>query len=302
MAHYACDCWDAEIRTSAGWIECVGAADRSAYDLTVHGNFTGKPLVVRQTLEKPLTIQEWQVEIDKKKFGPIFKKDAKAVETALLAIPQDKREALAKELEVGKTTFEVPEIGKVDLDSNWLTVAFRSRTENVREFVPNVIEPSFGIGRILTALCEHNFWTRASEGGGDESRGVLSFPPLVAPTKVLLVPLSSNPAFKPYIKKIQHRLRAAQISARVDDSSASIGKRYSRNDELGTPLGITVDFQTIKDGTITLRDRDSTRQVRGEEEEVVKAIIGVVNGELTWADVEKQLPVFETQEAEIPVR
>lgn len=301
MAHYACDCWDAEIRTSAGWIECVGAADRSAYDLTVHGNFTGKPLVVRQTLDQPLTVQEWQVEIDKKKFGPIFKKDAKPIEAALLSTTQEKREALAKELEAGKTTLDVPNVGKIDLDSSWLTVAFRSRTENVREFVPNVIEPSFGIGRILTALCEHNFWTRASESG-DESRGVLSFPPLVAPTKVLIVPLSSNKDFTPYIKKIQQRLRVAQISARVDDSSASIGKRYSRNDELGTPLGITVDFQTLKDGTITLRERDSTRQVRGEEEQVLKAIAGVVNGELTWADVEKQLPVFETQEAEVPIR
>lgn len=66
MAHYACDCWDAELLTSYGWIECVGCADRSAYDLTVHARKTGAPLVVRERLAEPITIEEWQIEIDKK--------------------------------------------------------------------------------------------------------------------------------------------------------------------------------------------------------------------------------------------
>ena len=57
-------------------------------------------------------------------------------------------------------------------------------------------------------------------------------------------------------------LRLKGISNRVDESSASIGKRYARNDELGTPYGITIDFQTLDDGTVTLRERDSTRQIR----------------------------------------
>merc|ERR1712193_207760 len=132
--------------------------------------------------------------------------------------------------------------------------------------------PSFGIGRILYSLIEHNYWTRGGSEGGDEARGVLSFPPPVAPTKVLIVPLSSNQSFKPHLKKLSQRLRSIGISSRVDDSSASIGKRYSRNDELGTPLGITIDFQTLQDNTFTLRDRDSTSQVRAEEDKIVEAI------------------------------
>ena len=79
-AHYACDCWDAELLTSSGWVECVGCADRSAYDLAVHGKQTGKPLVVREHLEHPRIVQEWKVEIEKKKFGPFYKKDGKAIE------------------------------------------------------------------------------------------------------------------------------------------------------------------------------------------------------------------------------
>lgn len=131
---------------------------------------------------------------------------------------------------------------------------------------------------------------------------VLSFPPTVAPTKVLIVPLSSNAQFKPHLKKLSQHLRKLGVSSRVDDSSASIGKRYSRNDELGTPLGVTVDFQTLQDNTLTLRDRDSTNQVRAGEDTIVEAIRAIVDGSKTWADIEKELPKFEGQEVEVAAR
>jgi glycyl-tRNA synthetase len=187
MAHYACDCWDAELFTSSGWIECVGCADRSAYDLTVHAKKTGAPLVVREQRETPLVIEEWQIDIERKKFGPQFKKDAKTVETALLATPQEQREKLAKELsENGNITLEVPGVGdgKVQVSKDSIAIEFRKRVENTREFVPNVIEPSFGIGRILYSLMEHSFWTRGSDGG-DEARGVRTIPVLHIYDKLL---------------------------------------------------------------------------------------------------------------------
>ena len=125
---------------------------------------------------------------------------------------------------------------------------------------------------------------------------------MVAPTKVLIVPLSSNSKFKPHLKKLSQRLRSIGVSSRVDDSSATIGKRYSRNDELGTPLGITIDFQTVQDNTLTLRDRDSTNQVRADEDTIVDAIKAIVEGNKSWADVESELPKFEGQEVEIAER
>ncbi|KAI9805162.1 MAG: Glycine--tRNA ligase 1, mitochondrial [Sarcosagium campestre] len=294
MAHYAADCWDAELLTSYGWIECVGCADRSAYDLTVHAKKTGAPLVVRETRTEPLRIEEWQIDLDKKKFGPRFKKDGKAVESAIEALDQAKREELASQLnESGKFEISVDGVGsgKVTLDKNIIDIVKRTRVENTREYTPNVIEPSFGLGRIFYSLIEHIYWTRPE----DEARSVLSFPPTIAPTKVLLVPLSTNAAFVPLVKKISHRLRGLGITSRVDDSSASIGKRYARNDELGTPLGITVDFQSVKDGSITLRDRDTTKQVRASEEEIALAIKALVDGNETWADVMKRLPEFTEQ-------
>lgn len=179
MAHYACDCWDAELLTSTGWVECVGCADRSAYDLSVHAKKTGAPLIVRERLEVPKVIEEWEVDIEKKKFGPFYKKDGKTVEAAILATTQEQREKFAKELEeTGKITVDVPSIGngKVEVSKDLLKIEFRKRTENVREYTPNVIEPSFGIGRILYSLIEHSYWTRASDGG-DEARGVSSLCP-----------------------------------------------------------------------------------------------------------------------------
>lgn len=297
MAHYAADCWDAELFTTYGWIECVGCADRSAYDLTVHKEKTGAALVVRETRAEPLVVEEFQVDLNRKKLGPKFRADAKAVEAAVDALSQDLREKLSLELaKSGKVEVPTPGVGSgtTELDKDLITIEKRKRTEHTREYTPNVIEPSFGIGRILYSMMEHVFWIRE----GDGSRGVLSFPPAVAPTKVLLVPLSSHPDFKPHTKKLTHRLRRVGVSNKVDDSSASIGKRYSRNDELGTPFGITIDFQTVKDNTVTLRDRDSTKQVRASEDEIIDAVKSLVDGEETWEDVAKRLPAFEGQEVE----
>jgi glycyl-tRNA synthetase len=171
MAHYAADCWDAELQTSYGWIECVGCADRSAYDLTVHKNKTGAPLVVRETRAEPLRVEEWQIDLEKKKFGPRFKKDAKSVEAAVDALSQELREKLALDLNnTGKIEIDVEGVGsgKVELDKELINIEKRTRVENVREYTPNVIEPSFGIGRILYSMIEHVYWSRA----GDEARGV----------------------------------------------------------------------------------------------------------------------------------
>lgn len=120
-------------------------------------------------------------------------------------------------------------------------------------------------------------------------------PLVVAPTKVLIVPLSSQAAFVPVIRKISQSLRRLGISCRVDDSSASIGKRYARNNEIGIPLGITIDFDTVKDESITLRERDSTKQVRATIKEIIASTKSLVDDVETWDDVFKRLPEFISQ-------
>ncbi|ORX62865.1 glycyl-tRNA synthetase [Hesseltinella vesiculosa] len=268
MAHYATDCWDAEIKSSYGWIECVGCADRSAYDLTVHSRRTKEKLVVREQLETPRVIEKWQVEINKKTFGPKFKKSAKAVEEALLSYTDECYEKLQNALETeGKASVEAD--GQTfEVEKNDVSVSRGTVTEHVREYTPNVIEPSFGIGRILYSLLEHSWWVRE----GDESRNVLSFPTIVAPFKCCLLPLSGNEAFLPFVRQYSRQLRKNGISTRTDDSKTSIGRRYARNDELGIPYAITIDFQTVEDGTVTLRERDSMKQIRDSFENILKIL------------------------------
>ena len=112
------------------------------------------------------------------------------------------------------------------------------------------------------------------------------------------MPLSGHTEFQPLLKKVGSRLRQLGVSNRVDDSSNSIGRRYARNDELGTPFGVTVDFQSVKDSTVTLRDRDTTKQVRSDAETICQAIKSMVEGTKSWKDVQQELPEFTQQEVE----
>jgi glycyl-tRNA synthetase len=121
---------------------------------------------VRERLEEPRKVEEWTAQLDKKKSGPKFKKDAGKVQAALDALTQDMREKLSISMQKeGKVTVDVPEMegGKVVLDKDLVSFAKESRTETMREFIPNVIEPSFGIGRILYSLMEHAYWTREDD-------------------------------------------------------------------------------------------------------------------------------------------
>ncbi|SCZ96648.1 BZ3500_MvSof-1268-A1-R1_Chr4-4g07514 [Microbotryum saponariae] len=295
MAHYAADCWDAEILNSYGWIECVGCADRSAYDLTVHANRTQQKMVVRKALEEVHVYDKLVINLEKKSFGPMFKKDAKALEEGLLKLTQEQTSEAQKALtEKGEYLFQGPNGQEFKIPSSVMSIKSVTVREQVREFVPNVIEPSFGIGRILYSLLEHSYWARAE----DVNRGVLSLPPSVAPVKVLIVPLSNNAELKPLSKQVSNQLRSLGIASRVDDSGASIGKRYARNDELGTPYGVTIDFASVKNGTITLRERDTTFQVIGKVEEVVALLVELCSGRLEWAEAATRLPAY-TGEQEV---
>lgn len=162
-------------------------------------------------------------------------------------------------------------------------------TEHMRDFTPNVIEPSFGLGRILYSLLEHSYWVRE---GDDKNRVVLSLPVVVAPIKCLIVAISANPDLRAKIHDISRQMRARGIASRVDDSSVSIGKKYARNDELGTPFGCTVDFASLKNGTITLRERDTTAQLIGPIETVIDVVDRLVKGTLDWQGASQQLEVY----------
>ena len=125
-----------------------------------------------------------------------------------------------------------------------------------RRFIPHVVEPSFGSDRLVYIVIEHAYQTR-------DKRTVLSFPRDLAPVQVGVYPLVSKDGLPEKAKEVYQMLIKKGFVAEYDESG-SVGRRYARADESGTPLGITIDYDTLKDETVTIRDRDSWNQVRTE--------------------------------------
>ncbi|MBN3312572.1 GARS ligase, partial [Atractosteus spatula] len=295
MAHYACDCWDAETKTSYGWIEIVGCADRSCYDLLCHARATKVPLVAEKPLKEPISFCVFfSFEPNKGAIGKAYKRDAKLAMDYLAICDEcyiTEQEKLLNE----NGEFTVETEGKTfKLTKDMVSVKRFQKTLHVEDIVPNVIEPSFGIGRIMYSIFEHTFHVRE----GDEQRTYFSFPATVAPYKCSVLPLSQNQEFVPFVRELSEALTRNGVSHKIDDSSGSIGRRYARTDEIGVAFGITIDFDTVNKTphTATLRDRDSMRQIRAEVSELPTIVRDLANGSTTWAETESKYPIFEGQE------
>lgn len=294
MAHYAKDCWDAECKTSYGWVECVGCADRSCYDLTQHTKATGVKLIAEKKLAEPKTIDVVECQPQKGVIGKAFRQDAKSVVEYLSALSNEEMINLDSSLkENGEVTISVKE-KELTLTPDMINVKSYQKTVHVEEIVPSVIEPSFGIGRIMYSIFEHNFRMRE----GDEQRTYLSLPAVIAPYKCSVLPLSNNPDFQPFVKGLSESLTKVDVSHKVDDSSGSIGRRYARTDAIAIPFGITIDFDTLKEPhTATLRERDSMKQVRAPITDLPELVRELALGRQEWQDVLETYPVFEQQES-----
>ena len=136
--------------------------------------------------------------------------------------------------------------------------------ENPKEkFLPHVIEPTWGVDRsLLVAMLEAYTEEKAptAEEGEEDTRLVMKFPKWLAPVKVAILPLSKKEELAKIAKPLHEEL-AKQFACEYDETQ-SIGKRYRRQDEIGTPYCVTVDFETINDQAVTVRDRDTMKQER----------------------------------------
>eukprot|EP01138_Halocafeteria_seosinensis_P003816 gb/GECG01003902.1/.p1 GENE.gb/GECG01003902.1/~~gb/GECG01003902.1/.p1 ORF type:complete len:749 (+),score=116.75 gb/GECG01003902.1/:1-2247(+) len=293
MAHYACDCWDAEILLASGWVECVGHADRACFDLTSHAKANNIEMKASRKLNPPQTREVLDMNINKRAVGVTFKKDSKIVQKLLNELSESEEAAVAfqKELESsGKATLKNPEDATqtFDITSDMVEFKFVEKTFHDEKYTPSVIEPSFGVGRLMEAVFQHTFKVRPD----DEQRTYFSFPPAVAPTKVAVLPLS-NLINKECLNLLTSRLADLGISNTMDDSNAAIGRRYARMDEIGIPFAITVDFLTQKeyenskieekdDVSVTLRERDSTNQVVVSINKVPELVRKLCAEQLVW--------------------
>ena len=246
MAHYSSDCWDGEINTSLGWIETVGVAHRGDYDLSAHGNASSKEFrVAIPGTEKEMEI--WVPNIGK--LGKEFKGDAKIILEAI------------KDIEL-KPDISIDVNGKsIKLTTEYMVLKTERRSEMV---YPNVVEPSFGLDRILYCLLESSWKV-------DSDREWISLPQSTSPYDLLVAPLMTKDGLD---EKANEILKAA-VNVGVDayyDEAGSIGRRYARADEIGIFFSMTVDHQTLEDGTVTLRERDSKEQNRLSIEDALSKV------------------------------
>lgn len=254
-AHYANDTWDAEFHSDRfGWVEAVGIADRSAFDLTQHAKASGVPMKAMRRYAEPRTVERVAVRPNPSRLGPLFRNDAVAVGQALQAFDAPQAEAARSangvDVRVDGRTLHVPR--------DAYEVAQEAVTVQGESYVPNVIEPSFGVDRILYAVLEHSYQQTQKEG---EPYTVLRLPAAMAPIQVGVFPLMARDDLDRVAERLADRLRKAALRVQYDDAGA-IGRRYARMDEIGTPLCVTVDYQSLEDKTVTLRDRDTTQQER----------------------------------------
>jgi glycyl-tRNA synthetase len=283
MAHYAADCWDVEVFLDRlGWIEIVGIADRTDYDLKAHTAQSKIKLTVFVPYDKPVKRQRMVVKPDMKALGPRFKGRAKAVAEALKAMSPEALKADPIRVEVEGETFEIERS----------LVSYETVDEEVRgeEIVPHVIEPSFGIDRIIYTVLDHAYFEDTVDG---ELRAVMRLKPSVAPIEVAVLPLMDREELTTPAKNILDDLRSRGLRADYD-TSGSIGRRYRRNDEVGTPYDVTIDYETKEQGTVTIRDRDSMHQVKVQKEEVADKLELLLEGRLRFEDA--GAPVQTTEE------
>ncbi|MDE6676741.1 MAG: glycine--tRNA ligase [Clostridia bacterium] len=137
---------------------------------------------------------------------------------------------------------------------------------NGEKYIPYVIEYSIGADRLMLAVLSEAYDEETLENG--EVRSVLHFHPAIAAYKAAVLPLQKNLA--PQAKELLEKLK--KYFSVTYDEAGSIGKRYRRQDEIGTPYCITIDFDTLENGTVTVRDRDSMEQIRLTPEEAIKFI------------------------------
>jgi len=256
LAHYATECWDAELFSERfGWIECVGIADRSAYDLKSHIDSTGTDMYAVRKYDRPKITKLKKLVPNMGVLGPMFKGKAGKIKNKLENMSLEQTGSIVLDID-GE---------KIEIPDNCYDVIETEEKITGDKFVPHVIEPSYGIDRILYSILEHNYKETTKKG---EEYRLMTLNPIVAPVKVGILPLISDDGLTKIAKKIDENLRNNLIYTYYDDSG-SIGRRYARMDEIGTPFCVTVDHSTLSDNTVTIRNRDTTEQVRIKIDEIL---------------------------------
>jgi len=247
-AHYSSQSFDQEVLVDRwGWTEVSGHAYRTDFDLSCHMKASGVDMTVYKEYPNPVETEALVAKPNLAKLGPVYKGEAAKVAAAIAKVPaKDVQDAIAKD------GYIIVEGYKVTKDQ--VEVCMQKTTVRGKRYIPHVVEPSFGCDRLFYVALEYAYRQK-------DDRVVLSFPRSIAPIQIGVYPLMGKDGMDTKAKEVQ-RLLACEGFMTDYDESGSIGRRYARADEAGVQLGITIDYDTLTDGTVTIRDRDSWQQVR----------------------------------------
>lgn len=253
-AHYSLQTYDHEVFLERwGWVEVAGIAYRSDYDLSRHAKYSSVDLSAFKAYPKPKVKRVKVVKPSVDEIKSSFGKDAEKVFKALSsASPEDVERAFEK-----KGFFEADGL---KIYPNHVELREQEMKETGRRFFPHVVEPSFGAERLLYATLEYAY-------SKVKDRVVMRIPRDLAPLQVAVFPIVSKEELVKEARKIHQKLLYDGFEVFYDEEG-SIGRRYARADEAGIPIAVTVDRQTLEDETVTLRDRDSWKQIRVKESSV----------------------------------
>ena len=262
MAHYAEDCWDCEILGEHGWIECVGIANRTCHDLQSHEKYSNSnSLRAWREFVEP-KIESKEVLAPKTSIlGPMFRAKAGLVLEALSELSELPNQ-LPFDLLIKDGT-------KVEITAEMVERKTVRKNIAGEWFTPHVIEPAFGIDRIIWHILDHAYEETEKEG---EKYNLLRLTESVAPADLIVLPLFEKDGMGDSARELNLQINSLKGVTSLIDSSKSIGRRYARADEIGIPWAITVDHTTLEDGTVTVRRRDDQKQVRSDIKELLNHI------------------------------
>ena len=244
LSHYSSETWDAESLTDLGWIEITGIAHRGTFDLANHIKASGKDLYAQRVIPRKEVIEK-KKEIDYQTIKAEFPEQS----SKIIAAMKDGASSLSiegKNIDIGRFLVEKEEKVVVDREN----------------FIPVVIEPAFGLDRIIYTILDHNLSVREDSG-----YVCLKVPYSISPYDAAILPLMARDGLDVKANSIFENLLKQKFSVLYDDSG-SIGKRYSRYDEVGILYCITVDYDTLKNGDVTIRHRDTRVQIRIKIDEI----------------------------------
>ncbi len=275
-AHYSLQTFDQEVYTEKyGWVEVAGYSYRTTYDLSRHMKYSGSDLTVFRKYKEPKIVEKIRVYPNPSKIREIAGEDLSIIMKKLSRIPSE--ELVGKLEKQGYIEVEGYRLGK---DAFYIKKV-KEKIHGER-FIPHVVEPSFGLERIFYAVLENSLVF-------EEDRTYLRLDKKIAPYHVAVYPLVTGSSGKQALIAEKARrlvLALKNTGLRVFyDEEGSIGRRYMRGDEIGIPYAVTIDYQTLEDNTVTIRDRDTREQERVKIEQLYDKLLELLGLTTDWKHI-----------------